>query len=296
MNKKIPRIHREVLSADLARSLLNVPHGEGTGSLWQHLERSRQELAATVDQANKELAVNPLAEILAEHAMRQVGKRGYPQVVVDSDGSVMLVINYDAPPKAPEEPVGRKSSLPSITVLRVEAENLGIDHTPFGKNKTRLLKAIEAAKTAKVPVPLPRTPSVPVEAPKVKQPPAAVVPALPPKAPPAPVVPPTPPPQAPPPQAPPPRIPAIQVDEDDDGVGHLFQESPTPPAPSAPPVVVPRRGTPAPAAPVAASSQAPATPPRKPGGRSLSDLVGRADAEVDIDAILSKGAPPPPKS
>lgn len=268
MNKKNPRTHREPLQEDLARPLLNVSVSEGPPlSAWGRLEAARNNLALAVKLANKELSGNPLAEILAEHAMRLISKRGFPQILVDPDGVVMLEVHYEAPPK-PAEPVEevaegtRKSALPSITILRTEAQSLGIDVAQFGKAKTRLIGAISAARrklAAPKPAPLPLPPT---------KPPPSVVNVLPIE----------------PERSKVPQPPARGVSpdnhdvipDDDDDVSLLFKDATT--------ASSPRRGT----------STLPTT--RKPAGRSLSNIVTSAESEVDLDALLSKPAPKLPEN
>jgi hypothetical protein len=330
MVKKNTRVHRETLPADLAAALLNVPfeaeeasQPESHASVGLRLQAARAELDAAVQAANTVLNANPLMEIIAEHAARKVGRRGRPLVVVDPSGEVMLEIHYlasgePAPkPVAPATPKKRKSSLPSIKEIRREAELLGIDTELFGKNKTKLLEAIEKAKVQPAPVLTPLTPT--------PAPPAPI---------PEPVVSPTPAPKMT--KTAPSLTPPKQVrldgqklipldDDDDDDVASLFRddEEPAPaplkaevapsgfqdmgftskvernpvtapiagatvdvPAsPPSPKVRPPRRGTPSGTATVA---------PKLGGGRSLSAIGNSAEAEVDIDTILAKPAPPPP--
>lgn len=298
------------MPADLAAALLNVPfeaeeasQPESHASVGLRLQAARAELDAAVQAANTVLGANPLMEIIAEHAARKVGRRGHPLVVVDPSGEVMLEIHYlasgePAPkPVAPATPKKRKSSLPSIKEIRREAELLGIDTELFGKNKTKLLEAIEKAKGQPATVPAPAPAPTP-PAPKMTK----TAPSL------------TPPKQV--------RLDGqklIPLDDDDD-VASLFRddEEPAPaplkaevapsgfqdkaernpvnapiagaavdvPAPPpSPKVRPPRRGTPAGTAAVA---------PKLGGGRSLSAIGNSAEAEVDIDTILAKPAPPPP--
>lgn len=277
------KTHREVLQDGLARALLNVPVVGESISVGERLEAARKELQAAVELANQELSGNPLAEILAEHAMRQIGKRGAPQIVVDPDGSVMLEVNYETSTKEepPQEDIKRKSALPPITVLRSEAEVLGIDHGPFGKNKTRLLAAIQDARgksysqkksdaiadlDEKGPDPAP-APAAPMPAPARKM--TKTAPALTP----ARVV--------------QPDHLSVIPDEEDDLAG-LFGSDDTKSDEATPdPKPTPKPGLPRKPLPSAG-------PARKFGGRSLSELASKATEEVNIDALLAKPAPKPP--
>lgn len=285
--------HRETLQQGLARPLLNVPVPDQSISVYQRLVVARVELDEAVALANRELRDNPLAEILAEHAMRQGGRRGFPLIVVDPDGTPMLEIHYEDQIKeeTPEAvKTKRKSLLPSITALRAEATQLGLDPLLFGKNKTKLLQAMEATRKRgnKSPPPAPVVtvipdPPAPVAIPEPPTPVATVIPD-----PPAPLVPASEPvkpkmfrtaPALSPVTVVQPDTASLIHDEEDD-LSSLFGAGHQPPAP-AKSVAVPKKGT-------ATSSTGPA---KKIAGRSLSDLVSKAGDEVDINAILSKGAP-----
>jgi len=311
--KKATRVHRETLPVDLAEALLNVPfedeaasRPEAYSSVGARLGAAKAELKAAVLAANQVLTANPLMEIIAEHAARKIGRRGQPLVVVDEAGEILLEIHYLTPDEVqsdPQIPKVRKSNLPPIEELRQEATFLGIDPEPFGKAKTKLLKAIDAVKAGK-PEPAPVMKALaPKPAPVVKAPvmmktaPAVGTPRT------VQIEP----------------TPFITVADDDEGLDALFGETPVkknngtpatpfgspfdfkgpavrnpvnapirntevesdrPPLP--PPVRPPRRGTPA-----------LGSPPKRTG-RSLSAIAGNAEAEVDIDAILSVPAPPPP--
>ena len=279
MNKKNP--HREILPAALAKPLLNVPTAGSTtySSVWLRLEAAQRELRAAVAEANDEVTNNPLAEILAEHAMRLVGKRGAPLIEIDPDGSIMLVVQYEAVVKAT---LKHQHTLPPIKVLRVEAEGLGIDTTAYGKNKKKLLAAIkaehikssmspaslEALRQRKPPVAaeekraLPPLPDVVPDVPKPKM--MKTAPALSP-------------------------VRVIQPDDqrvlldDDDGLGALFPDA-APPK-DALPATTPIKPS---------GPPKPTTPHRVMGGRTLSAIAGAAEAEINIDALLAKPAPAPP--
>jgi len=300
MTKKNSRVHRETLPGDLAAALLNVPfnwtiNGEPqpTVSVAARLGAARAALAEAVAAANEVLAENPLMEIIAEHAARLIGRRGTPIVVVDSNGEAMLEVHYLTAGEAvplPVQPKQRKSKLPPISTLREEARMLGFDPEPYGKNKTKLIEAIDAAKAGVTPTTVKKAKTIAdIEEQGVK-PVAAVVP-------PAPVEPPKRTKTAP--SVTPPKVvkldgrKVIPLDDDDDDVASLFGP-PDPPAPKpasepeppepvlkrSPKVRPPRLGTP---------SEGAAKPARK--GRSLSAIASGAETEVDIDAILAKPAP-----
>lgn len=284
MRKKT--IHREVLSDDLARPVLNATLRADTplqGSAGFRLMAARAALAEAVAAANHELAASPLTEILAEHAMRQSGKRGFPRIVVDPDGSVVLEVHYDPPKVQPAPQVDterRKSSLPGIEELRKRARDLGIDPTPFGKAKIRLQEAVHTAESLGHKPPAPAPKPEPPPAPKPAPAPA------PPKPEPVPV------PPKPAPRVPPPDTRRVIPDDDDEDVSSLFgSPTPKPAAPAPPAAPLPRRGV---AAELGSTTPTPSLPPRAPRGRSLSAIVGSAETEVDVDALLK--VPPPSSS
>ena len=283
MTKKNSRVHRETLPGDLAAALLNVPFDaelasqpEAYLSVGLRLAAARTELAEAVKAANTVLGSNPLMEIIAEHAARLVGRRGTPIVVVEPSGEVVLEVHYLAAGEAaplPMQPKPRKSKLPPISILREEARMLGVDPEPFGKNKTKLIEAIDAAKAGVTPTTAKKSKAVAGE--------KGVKPATPPpkRTKTAPSV------------APPKVVKldgrkVIPLDTDDDDVASLFGPPDPPeaalvPEPKrSPKVRPPRRGT---------AADTSTKPVRK--GRTLSAIASGAEAEVDIDAILAKHAP-----
>ena len=160
MVSRNPRIHREALPPALAKALLNVPfpasgapQSEVYHSVGERLSQAQVELVSAVAAANGVLAANPLTEILAEHAARQVGRRGRATVKVDPTGNIMLEVHYTVAErpscgtKVPQE----NSPLPSIHDLRKEAIALGIDPAPFGKAKTKIIRAINKARGGMAP-------------------------------------------------------------------------------------------------------------------------------------------------
>jgi hypothetical protein len=278
-----------MLPADLAAALLNVPFDaevasqpEFHQSIGQRLTAAKAELEAATVAANQVLSSNPLMEIIAEHAARLVGRRGRPTVVVASSGDVMLEIHYLAAgePLPPVKP--KKLKMPPISEIRREAVLLGIDPTPYGKNKTRLIAAVDAAKAVVSPPVAPKAPAPKPPAPKPKRMKTApaITPAVPVELVGREVIP-------------------LDVDEDDeDDLSSLFADDPPkapapkpvpePPVPKAKPLSKPR---PTPASPKRGTPAVKAAAPKRMG-RSLSAIAQNAENEVDIDAILAK---PPPK-
>lgn len=288
MINKAQRMHQEPLPEDLARSVLkmSVPVLGDDGNLWDRLEEARAVMAAAVELANKGLQDNPVASIVAEHFRKQVGKKGPAHLLVDPQGTVMLVVDQGPLMEAPVDPdVPERVPLPPIVDLRKDAEALGIDWVPFGKNKTKLMTALAEARDKPVAPPpvIAAPPPVPVVRPTPPPAPVPVVRPTPPK--PAPVTPPS----------------RVLADEDED-LANFFQSGPSKPlkpipaaapapAPVAAPVVAP-----APVAPARRPPPPPVGPPRTFNGRSLSALAAHADAEVNIDAILATAPAAPPPS
>jgi len=261
-----------MLPADLAAALLNVPFDaevasqpEFHQSIGQRLTAAKAELEAATVAANQVLAANPLMEIIAEHAARLAGRRGRPTVVVASSGDVMLEIHYVVVGEPlPAKP--KKLKMPPISEIRREAVLLGIDPAPYGKNKTQIIAAIDAAKAVVSPAPDAPAPK------RVKTAPA-ITPAVPVKLVGRNVI--------------PLEVDGDDEDDEDDDLNSLFADDPPAPKPRPTPVAKPR---PTPASPKR-GTPAPATAPKRMG-RSLSAIAANAESEVDIDAILAK---PPPK-
>jgi len=254
--KHIRAPHRETLREDLAQSLLNVPVAE-EGSIWEKLQAARKELGIAVDYANRALQGSPLTEILAEHAQRLSNRRGYPRIVVDADGAVKLEVYYDAASVPAATPTeSRPGRKWSTTLPSIEA---------LRKEATRL--GIDAASFGKAKLKL-------MDAIQAAQ----KAPVPPPQDPPKPKMVKTAPALGP--------VKMLQPEvtltpsplvDDDDGVASLFGDAePTTPDPRrvAPPISAPARTL---------------------KGRSLSAVVSHADDDVDLNALLTKPAPPPPQ-
>jgi len=290
---------KQTLSADLASALLRDKH--------QRLIAARDELCAAIVAANWDLSTNPLTNLAAGHAAREQGLSGQATISVDAAGYVKLEVDSgeEGPPPMvmpsvvapipvvvplPVAAPDSKAKLPSISELRQEARQLGIDPAIYGKAKRKLLDAIAAVrggasppKPVVVPQPTPQPIPPPIPKPAVPEP------------------------------TPDPKPPESKLDidlfGDDDDVTDLFRQldgkpptrpdisipKPSPPPKPPVPLRLPPKPRPTPKRTSTPAVQGtPAVPPKRKG-RSLSAIASGADAEIDIDAILAKPTPEIPK-
>lgn len=143
------RTYREALDPVWSSTLLSVPSSRSPDqTVAQVLQGLHDAFRETVEEAQKVLDEHPFTEVIATEAARRAGRRGDARLVVDPDGRVYLEILYKTQKAAadPKAPRTWSTDLPSIKELRDEAQSLGIDPNPFGRSKTNLKKAIEAAK------------------------------------------------------------------------------------------------------------------------------------------------------
>ena len=155
------KIFREPLKEEWADALLASPvpclPGESSRSIAGHLQTTRCALARAIELANETLAANSLVATVAAAAARAAGRRGEASISVDPSGTVMLEIRYKKPTEGDPKRAW-SSDLPSIEVLRQEAEALGISTRGFGRNKRLFRAAIDAArKIREAAAPAPKT-------------------------------------------------------------------------------------------------------------------------------------------
>ena len=129
-----------------------LPEWEGAllgDRLRDRLVAARQELAATVAEIQAQLQQNPLVKVAAKDLARQCGRRvANPSISVDTHGVLLLTMYAE-----PKNGVTRqwRTTLPSLEALREQALKLGLDPLPFGRNKRKLLDAVQAAERAPPP-------------------------------------------------------------------------------------------------------------------------------------------------
>lgn len=151
---KILKPYEVPLDADLAQEILRIPVDSGFGADSVKTIGDRVTAAVNaVKEANEYLAGSKLAAIVADTLMRQLKKRGNPQIMVRPDGTVILRVSYAEEVKArkPKPAVRRaskKSDLPPITELRRQAEELGIDISDLGKKRRAIFERIQGAAEA----------------------------------------------------------------------------------------------------------------------------------------------------
>jgi hypothetical protein len=152
------RTFREPLDPVWAEALLSVPSGHSSDkTVAEVLSGLRNAFEKTLKEAAVVLANHPFAEVIAAEAARRAGRRGDPTLVMGEDGHIYLEIHYKTAKAAKEAAVKDDKSrhwhsdLPSITELRKEAEEAGLDPAPYGRSKVKLKQAIDAAKDAAKP-------------------------------------------------------------------------------------------------------------------------------------------------
>ncbi len=125
-----------------ATALLSAPDAAGK-SIAAKLTEARENLAKAVEEARQTLLTNPLTQVVALAKSREASLRGAATIKVTDDGQVVLV---------PEQETSAKgkwsSNLPPLSALRREAATLGVNVTELGRNKRKILKAIQAARAA----------------------------------------------------------------------------------------------------------------------------------------------------
>ena len=149
---------RKMLDPDWAEALLNVPSKIAEGStVAQHLASLREQYQQALVEANDILDSHPFVDVIAAEAAKREGLSGDHTLVLGDDAQIYLGLKSarkvmpKVETKKPEpeaDPGARKwsSKLPSISVLRQQAKELGIDPEPFGRSKKRLKAAIEERK------------------------------------------------------------------------------------------------------------------------------------------------------
>lgn len=139
------------LSDDIAQAVLNLavePMEEPPArTVRERLERARE----AIREANAILADNPVAKIVAQSIMRQIKRRGDPQIAVRPDGTVVLRVNYGDQPQpmartrrdAPVQSAHR-GNLPYLDELRQQAAERGLDVSHLGQRRRAIHEYLEA--------------------------------------------------------------------------------------------------------------------------------------------------------
>jgi len=111
------------------------------GELRPPLDKAREELAILIKEGQQALMGNPLTPLVAKAAAKSLGRVGDVTLVIDELGNVLLV---GKTPKKQRARTKRKwaDPLPILTVLRKQADTLGLDWKPYGKSRIRLREAI----------------------------------------------------------------------------------------------------------------------------------------------------------
>lgn len=111
-----------------------------------------EEATEAIRRANEALAANSLVDLAAQDMMKDHRRRGDASVEVGADGAVVLRISYgkvQAALNATTAPGG--AGLPSLTSLKHQAEELGLDVSDLGRKKREIMDRILKARDMRVP-------------------------------------------------------------------------------------------------------------------------------------------------
>lgn len=148
MGKKYSqKVHQEPLREEWAQSLLAARDPNCGGSLYAYLQGKKDELADSIRRCRKHLEENPLTEVVAEAAAREIGRGGTCSITINEQGTVLLEVT----PKKPGEKRTWQSRLPTIKKLRAEAKELGLDISGLGRSKSKIFEALQEAKKTRTP-------------------------------------------------------------------------------------------------------------------------------------------------
>lgn len=133
-SKRSPKIDPKTV-----QTVLNAARLEDGRYLGDALEAAKSEYTSLIGQANAFLANSDLAIMIA----RDKGKRPSARIVLDAaSGTASLqFVRREASAKKGESK--EQSKGPSLADLRAKAKSLGIDPTPFGRQKSKLEEAIK---------------------------------------------------------------------------------------------------------------------------------------------------------
>jgi hypothetical protein len=170
------RVYRQPLEAKWAAALLRETSSHATNlgdlpqlpvlgehftvqDLMQHA-RTLKNLA--VADARRVLADHPLADVVAQAAAREAGKRGEAKLAVADDGTMLVEVRYKGASKAKPKPKPQadgdrrhwKTALPSLEALREEAAAKGIDIEDLGRAKKKIMARLAGG--APTPAPKPK--------------------------------------------------------------------------------------------------------------------------------------------
>lgn len=105
-----------------------------------------QEAREAIERANEALAANSLVGLAAKDMMKGHRRRGDAAVEVGADGSVLLRISYGQRRDSEATTAPGGAGLPSLSALRKEAQDLGLDIEHLGRQKRKIMELITAAR------------------------------------------------------------------------------------------------------------------------------------------------------
>ena len=150
-----PELTGEILSIPLPETHDAGPApttiGENLSRAQAQLQDAQTQLQDAVSLANSALDSNQMVGIVAQSVAKALKKRGEAKIVVEPNGSVVLVVGYPttrAPPQPqPSLVVRRKwtSRLPPLAQLRTEAEQMGVDISDLGRQRRAIHERLQEA-------------------------------------------------------------------------------------------------------------------------------------------------------
>lgn len=152
------RHYQVSLAPQLASQMLDVAlptptiRKESTSyTLGERLNLALEDLSETIRLANKILAENGIAKIVAASLAKDLKKRGEASIVVTASGEVVLQITSGK--GSSKSDVKSKlmqgkwhSELPSLDHLRQEAEELGVDISGYGRKRREIHHLLETSR------------------------------------------------------------------------------------------------------------------------------------------------------
>lgn len=136
------------LDTEIQQAVLSLPL-EAAGSLTtigNLVKRASEDLQL----ANRAIQENALIKMTAESIMKREKRRGIPSILVQLDGTVYLQIVYEGDDTEIQRlplPESKIKKLPSLTELRDQAEEMGLDVSDLGRQKRKIMERLSASRS-----------------------------------------------------------------------------------------------------------------------------------------------------
>jgi len=142
LTRKLKPVEVE-LDGEVQHAVLSLPLTRDDGTVTtvgDLLAEAKQALAL----ANQTIEENALVQITAAEMVRRTERRGEGRLVGRLDGTVVLRVYYGEDPYE-ALPVAR-TKLPTIEVLRAQAEDLKVDISDLGRAKLQIIERLDAVR------------------------------------------------------------------------------------------------------------------------------------------------------